>query len=142
MIEIVEAKFEHVVEIVERLRERDAHGLEMFDEAPEKVITRELSQSIVAYTGLVDGKVGAIWGACLAGILSDEARIWCIGTDLIETHPVSFIRHSRRAIADLQVYCKHLYGAVYADFDKSVAWLQWLGFEVMEPVNGVRMFRL
>lgn len=139
-VEIVTPQLEHVIDLVERLREREREAFERLGEEPERMIAREVARSLVAWAGLADGKCAAIWGAHVDGLLSDEAYIWVVCSSLIEEHPVAFLRQSRKAIAELHIYFKRLHGLVVCDFERSVTWLEWLGFRVGESVNGVRAF--
>jgi hypothetical protein len=123
-----------------RVREREAFA--QLGSAPEKMITYEVARSFVSYTGLYDASVGAIWGARCEGIFSDEAYIWLVCSELFEAHPITVLRHSRRAIEELRVYFKRLHGLVLADYVCSIRWLEWLGFEIGPNESGVRAFRM
>ena len=139
-VEIVEARFEHVAAICKRLRERERLGFVKLGDDPERLVFAEVRGSFLAFAGLVDDEPIALWGAQAAGVLDDEAYIWLICSQEAERHPMTFLRHSRRAIDSLSPFFKHLYGYVKEDFTCSVRWLEWLGFEIQEPVDGVRRF--
>lgn len=139
-VEIVPAKIEHLIDLVERMRERERSAFEQLGENPEKVLTQELAKSIVSYTGLVDGKVAVVCGARSEGLLAADAYVWITCTDLVEQHPLVFLRHTRKVLAMLHQYFDTIHGLVLADFYVSVRWLEWLGFAVGEPQGGVRTF--
>lgn len=138
-LEIVPAKSKHLIALSERLRSREAKELIALGDL-RRVLMRELAQSIVAYAGLVDGAPGAVWGARAQGILSQTGYIWLYGSDLVERHPITFLRHSREQIAILRESFPRLEGHVFDDFSCGVAWLRWLGFVVHEPQGGIRYF--
>lgn len=135
MIEIVEAQPWHAIALCEDLREREAlAGLE------PRALVQEVARSCVAWAGLNDGHVAALWGAKVDGLLSDEAYIWLACGREMEKNPITFLRHSRRAITDLRHYFRCLHGLVLTEFGCSVRWLEWLGFEVGPDEKGVRRF--
>lgn len=140
-VEIVDAQLEHVRSICEGLRERERKAFERLGDTAERLLTQEVSRSLVAYAGLIDEKVVALWGARTEGVLSDEAYIWLVCAEDIEWFPVTFARHSREAIEELRLHFRRLYGLVIEDFTCSVKWLEWLGFVVDPPKNGFRAFR-
>lgn len=139
-IEIVPAKLEHLVELVDRMRKRERTAFERLGENPEQVLAHELALSVVSYSGLIDGQVAAVCGARTDGLLAAEAYVWMTCTDLVEQHPLAFLRHTRRVIAMLHQYFDSIHGLVFADFELSVKWLEWLGFEVGPAEAGVRTF--
>lgn len=108
----------------------------------ERRLTHEVASSILCYTGLADGRTILIYGAKTAGVLSDEAYVWMVGTTDMAEYPITIARHSRAAIDLLQQNFRRLYGLVLSDFGYSVRWLCWCGFTVDPPVDGVCKFRI
>ena len=139
-IEIVPAEIGHIVQISERLRQRERRAYDQLPDAP-RILTRALAASFIANAALVDGEVAVVWGLS-ASLLSNSAELWMIGTDLIEQHRIAFLRRSLAAIDEFAPYFRNLHGWVAADFAKSIRWLEWLGFEVgREAENGILSFR-
>jgi hypothetical protein len=139
-IEFVEARLEHVIDLVARLRERErAVCAMMYGSEFEKLVTQEVTSSLLAWAGLVDGRCGAIWGVKTSRLLADEGTLWMIGTTLIDEYPIAFLRHSRRALADLRGTFHKLYGCVLTDYSESQRWLEWLGFEIGPDQGGIRV---
>lgn len=141
-VEIVPARLEHVIEICENLRAREREAFKKLGSEPEHMVAQEVTQSFLSFAGLVEGKVINLWGAKCAGILSDEAYLWMLCSQDVIKFPMTFLRHSRRAIQDLRPHFKHFHGVVLDEFSCSIRWLEWLGFEVYPPENGLRAFRM
>src|SRR5215469_5914184 len=136
MIEIVEARLEHCIDIVQRLRPFEREALEKLGVVPERFMVEQVTNSIMAWAGLKDGACGAIWGIRTAGILSDECWIWLTGTELINENRMAVLRHSIPVVNHFRSMFRVVQGYVLCDFDCSIKWLRWLGFELNEPVNG------
>jgi hypothetical protein len=141
-VEIVPTEFLHIRALCENMRDREREAFRKLGGEPERLITHEVARSFLSFTGLYAGEVGAIWGARCEGILSDEAYIWLVCSELFEAHPIAVLRHSRGAIEELRACFKRLHGLVLDDYTCSIRWLRWLGFEVGEPKNGIRAFRM
>ena len=137
-VEIVDARFEHVVYLVENLRlhERLLYAKALGPDL-ERMVVKEISDSIVAWAGLGDGKCGALWGVKMAGILSDSGVMWMLGGRLIDEHPLIFLRHSKRALNDLRATFKSLQGCVLTEYSQSQRWLEWLGFKIGPDQGGI-----
>src|SRR5205823_5865846 len=104
--------------------------------------TREVAKSLVSFAGLVDGEVIVVVGAKTAGVLSDEAYVWIMCSERIHDYPITFLRHAKEGLKELQVYFKRIYGLVKVDFGGSIKWLKVLGFEVDPPIEGVCLFHI
>lgn len=139
-VEIREATPEDAIALCESLREREREAFDRFGEDARKELLQALSRSFIAYTGFVDEKPVALWGAQVSTMLSDEAYVWLICSKEVDAYPITFLRHSRRALRDFSQQFKTLRGLVMADFGCSVTWLEWLGFTVEPEHNGVRPF--
>jgi hypothetical protein len=60
--------------------------------------------------------------------------VWLTGTDLINDAPIEFLRLSRLVLEEmLQVY-GHLWNYADSRHTKALQWLQWLGFDIYEPI--------
>ena len=138
-VEIVPASLWHAADLVGRMRPHEYATLARLGE-PEKVVAQELVKSFQAYAGMIDNKTVALWGAHVSGVFSDEAYIWLICTGLVDQHPITFLRHSKKILHALAPNFRRVYGVVHVDFDKSIRWLEWLGFQVDPAVGPTRRF--
>ena len=140
MIEIQPAIALDAIAISRNLRERDRAVVERHGPAAE-VIRLEIEQSIMALTAILDGEIALLWGARTPSPLDDRAYLWMVGTPLIERHPITFLRHSRRAMRYMASHFRLLYGEVECDYLASQRWLTWLGARI-EPRPEAMVFQL
>lgn len=74
---------------------------------------------------------GELAGIC--GVLSvgdGEGSVWMIGTEVLDHHPVEFLRASKAWLRQQQPRWEVLANCVDARNHKHIQWLRWLGFEV------------
>lgn len=141
-VEIVEGRFEHVVGLLENMREVERAQCEkLYGAELETKAARIYSQSLLTFAGLVDGKCVVVWGVHTS-LLAGEGWVWLLGSKFIEEHPVVFLRHSKRMLRELLGTFPKLYGIVLTEFDCGCRWLEWLGFDVGEDCGGIRPFRI
>ena len=86
--------------------------------------------SISNYVGEADGTIAVMWGLRAAQLLDNSAYVWMLGTNLIEDHPIHFLRYSRAAMKLMRERYRVLYGEIEVDHNASVKWLTWLGAKV------------
>jgi hypothetical protein len=142
-VEILPATPGHIFTILNNLRPREAAVCElMYGEQFKEILVREYSQSLLTFVGLIDGKVGAVWGVRTHEVFSREGYVWLIGTRLVDEHPVVFLRHSRRLIAELRGIYTALFGCVVTDYLEGRKWLEWLGFEIGPDQGGICLCEL
>jgi len=137
-VEIVPTTLEHVRVLAADLRELERNVMAN----AEATIAQEVSRSLITFTGLGDNYPVVICGARSAGILADSAYVWLVASSRIETCPLTFVRHSRRAVEMLHQHFKSLHGLVREDFGCSARWLEWLGFKLDTPIDGFQAFHL
>ena len=115
--------------IVPRLRRRELDALREVGD-PVATVLEGLQCSIASYAALADGEVAVLWGLRTASLLDDRVYLWMLGSTVIDAHPVHFLRHSRRAMAQMRQRYRMVYGEVACDFEHSIRWLTWLGAKV------------
>jgi hypothetical protein len=140
VIEIRPAIALDAIAISRNLRDRDRTVVERHGPAAE-VIRIEIEQSIMALTAILDGEIALLWGARTPAPLDDRAYLWMVGTPLIEQHPITFLRHSRRAMRYMASHFHLLYGEVECDYLASQRWLTWLGARI-QPRDNAMVFQL
>lgn len=137
-VEIVEASLEHAIQLVGHLRDSERALYEKIHGANfERLVVREINESVFVWAGLVNGECGVIWGVKMSRFLSDEGTLWMLGNYLVDEHPITFLRYSRKMLEDLRGTFKVLNGCVLTEYSKSRAWLEWLGFEIGPDQGGI-----
>jgi len=83
------------------------------------------------YTATIDGEPVAIFGVC-----GDEnpsvGRIWLLGSDIIKSHRIDFLRKSIEWVKHFQELYPVLYNNIDARNHVHIRWLQWLGFTFIQ----------
>lgn len=124
--------------VAEHMREADKEEAGALGLSPLHALTSSFDNSKVVYTlvepskspcailGVSHSPLGASWGA-----------IWLLGTDGIERHPMTFLRHSEPVLNALfkESGSTVLYNYVYGKNELHQKWLQWLGFRFLRRVN-------
>lgn len=134
-IEIVETIPAHVLELRETLREEDASEICKFGIPIRKALYRSYKNAIMCRTGLIDGRVGAIWG--LGGVLLGEVgRPWLLtGSAVKEISPLTFARIYAQEVQEMLGHFPVLENWVDASYTKSVRLLKIIGFTLDEPMK-------
>lgn len=91
----------------------------------------------LSWSAIVDGEVACIWGVQITGMTG--ARIWLVTSEIVEKKYILFLRESRKFVdAALRAY-HNLHCYVDSRFDKSIQWLEWLGFEIADKMDFANM---
>lgn len=142
MIFLVPASIEHACVLVPEMRIHDKFEFENAGVDPTEAVMESVRQSAAAWSALVDGKVACMWGVKEESLVTG-GRLWLITTPIVEKHPYRFLVESKRIVDDLIVTYQFLYNYVDAQYETSVRWMQWLGFEVasLSDVGKMRLYR-
>ena len=143
-IAIIEARASHIRQIAGRMRQADRD--EVFaasGRSPLSGLSVSYRHSSLAWTALFDGRPEVMWGVGDINILTGIGAPWLLGTDAVEKNFRSFLKISRNWPAQLLSRYGLLRNFVDARNAISLRWLEWLGFQLFEPVeiNG-HSFRL
>jgi hypothetical protein len=130
-LEILKAEPQDAAEFAPLLRYADRLEIDaatMGD--PEAVLRHGIEVSDLCCTVYYDGEP-----ICIFGIVGDDfGSIWLLGTDLIEDHPIAFLRVSKAIVNHLRKSYSFLGNYVDARNTVHVRWLKWLGFDVRPPI--------
>jgi len=131
MVNIREANIDDAYYLTDKLRQADldeclaSHGVN-----GDQAILLSYNNSTVTYVAEIDGVV-----ICMFGVVkyADGGYPWLLGTDLMSTIPVTFLKQSRKYIYGFLKEFKHLENYVDARNSLSIQWLKWLGFHMEDP---------
>lgn len=129
MIYLVPATPEHVPELVASMRLHDKFEFEIAGGDPVKAIQITLDKSAAAWSALADRQIACMWGVKEVSLVTG-AHLWLITTPLIEKHKHRFLAESKRVVDQCLVSYQFLYGYVDVQFELSIKWMKWLGFEM------------
>lgn len=143
-VQIVDGNLRHLVEVLDDMRGFEHERCKkMFGEELEKAAAKIQANSLFSYAAIVDGRCVALWGIYVDNLLAEKGYLWMLGTTFLEEHPLAFLRHSRRQLAQLRGVVPHLYGASSVEIDAgSERWMKWLGFAAGPVLDDVRVFTL
>ncbi len=101
---------------------------------PYKALKVSLMHTDHPKTGLVDGRVMAIWGVGKVTILSEVAQPWMLTSPLVENHYRAFLRHSKHLLNDMKKEAIVFSNFVDVRNTQSIKWLRWLGFTIHDAL--------
>lgn len=133
--EVVPATWAHVDELAETMRQADVDEVWASGYlTPSVALSSALRGSLQAWTGLIDGRVACMFGVMPESLMGGSGYPWMLGSDLIERHQKLFLRRCLENVAMMAEQFGYLHNYVDDRNVKSIKWLQWLGFEIGEPV--------
>lgn len=112
------------------LAECEAYG----DEDVFECIRSSVARSVLCWTGLADGKLGAIIGVTPVSVLGGIGCPWMLGTPVLDANSRVLVRRTPRYIAAMLEAFPHLVNYVHAKNTTSVQWLRRLGF-ILHPAE-------
>ncbi|GAA0567449.1 hypothetical protein ACFQH5_15675 [Halomonas salifodinae] len=83
--------------------------------------------------GVIDGELACLLGVVPQSTLGGTGAAWMLGSEVIERHPLVFLRHSRPALAEIARGFNYLHNWVDARNTVAIRWLAWLGFTIHDP---------
>jgi len=128
MIEFKEATYEAGLEVLATVRPAQKRTIEKLGVDAPALLERAIRNEFPSFCVFVEGKPAAVFGGHSETLLG-EARLWMLTTPLIERHQVPLLRYSRRFVKWMYANYGPVIGIVDSDFDKSRAWLRWIGFK-------------
>jgi hypothetical protein len=139
-VEIVAPQIGDVDYIADNMRDADRIEVRAIANlSPKQALERSL-YSEVAYTVVVNDEPCCMFGFARASALSDVGVPWLLGTELVNSIPVKFLRESKRIVDDFMRSGKYakLENWIDSENEVSLRWLKWLGFTVRDDVTLVR----
>ncbi len=117
--------------VAENMRPVDAEECRLMSGLkPLDALQVGVEASHAVFCALADGVPVAIFGGCNGSAMAPEnGMIWELGTTWIDSHPLTFARHSRRGLAMLwdSLDVDRVSNYVWVENDASRRWLYWLG---------------
>lgn len=101
-------------------------------EDPLPGLQRSADNSVLCWSGFVDGELAAIIGVAPLSVLGGIGSPWMMGTPLLDQHSRVLVRRTPEYIARMLRAFPHLVNFVHAKNTTSVRWLRRLGFTLHE----------
>lgn len=123
------------VYVAARLRAQDRREIAALGQGrPREVILHSLSQALWSRAICMRGKAIAVYG--LGSSATNLVGLpWLLGTDQLDQLGTAFVRESRAIVDEMLAASPALVNFVHANNEKSLRWLGWLGFHLVEPVT-------
>ena len=137
MIEIISpATFEHAEAMRGKVRPADIEEYMALtaEGTVEAAVKTGVSMSVKSWAGVIDGEVVCVCGVAPVPQMPESGAVWLVGTELMDRAPIEFLRHSRRILAEMLGVFPHLWNFADSRHTKALQWLQWLGFDIYEPI--------
>jgi len=123
-----------VVQMAPRLRQADKDEVwASGGYLPEDALRASYSSSQPCFAFRGPSGPQALFG--IAPISGNVGAIWLLGTDAIDTNPITFLRWSRRFLPFLIQPYDMVCNLVYAGNTVHIKWLRWLGFVFLREVK-------
>lgn len=90
-----------------------------------------LSASV--FIGRIDGERACVWGFIQPSLLSSQAYMWLLTTELVKDHPFTFIRRAQRHVEDMLKVYPLLVGECSLEDLQARRWLKLLGAKFGHP---------
>ncbi|QDP45705.1 MAG: putative scaffold protein [Prokaryotic dsDNA virus sp.] len=141
---IVKANTDHIHHLQNNLRDADVRECIIHGSTPFRALMSGIREKKAeTYTVLIDKNPAIMFGVSpIAEHL--VGRIWLLGSYELENHSWKFLKWSRKVVDYFQNQYYQLENVVPADHIKTLQWLGFLGFEILnEPlqVNGFEVLR-
>ncbi len=133
--EIVTTTDEHVEELALTMSPEDiAECWAASHLKPYEALKRSLMYTNYPQTGLVDGRVMAIWGVGKLTQLSDSGIPWMLTSHIVEDNFRSFLRYSKDLLNTMKKEALVFENFVDSRNIISIKWLKWLGFTIHDAL--------
>lgn len=114
------------------LREHDKFEIRVFE--PKGGIASILHEHVPlenTVAGRYDDELVIVFGTVpTAGLLGGDAIVWALSTSAADKYPRQLARASFRWIVEQQKKWDRLHAYVDIEYDRSIRWLAWMGFEL------------
>lgn len=128
MVTIRLSRPEDIHALHRRLRTQDAQEvLASGNESVEGGLAQSFERSTIRYTVEYDGLPVAMFGVVPDTILGNSANVWLLGSPELETKKKTFVRTSRRVVAELLRSYPVLWNLVDSRYKKTFRWLESCG---------------
>ncbi len=131
------ANIQDAIDIAPLLRGADRREIELVE---LDTIDQVLMQSILespdfCWAGFINGQMAALFGVGPCG--DDQPGVgvpWMVGTDILTRYPKIFLQTCRPYVEQMKGSYPMLANMVHAENEKSIRWLEWLGFQVHKAI--------
>lgn len=133
MIQIVPTIPAHLDYLRDNLRVGDRHEITCLGITPAEALRASYAGSIFSRTGILDGRVAAVWG-CGGSPLGGVGEPWLLTTPEVERIPVRFVKIAQAESREMLRLFPVLANYVAAEYRQACRMLECIGYRLGEPV--------
>ncbi len=132
-IEIVPSTMDHAKELAQTLRFADKQEAIAAGLVPDKALFHSFNSALYRKTGLVNGRVAAMWGISGSplGVVGQPYLI--TGSYVEDISPIKFAKIYKQEVEEMKKYFSLLENYVDSTYKGAVRMLRIAGFELSEP---------
>lgn len=131
---IIPATAAHADYLRDNLRVGERHEIACLGATPAEALRGSLAGSIFARTGVVDGRIAAMWG-CGGSLLGGVGEPWLLTTPEVERIPVRFVKVARDEARQMLGIFPVLSNYVSVQYRQACKMLEVIGFRLGDPVR-------
>jgi hypothetical protein len=125
----------HIDQIIESLHPGNVAELKvLFGSANKDALMKSVSLSDEVYAVTADGNTAAIFGFREPSKLIKRAYPWLICSSIINEYGITFLKHFKKMMKDLQVRFNALECIIYSENTEVIKMLEWVGFKILDEV--------
>lgn len=128
MLKVVPLKIQHAFDLAPNLRPEDKIEVQATTNvSEEQTLVYGALNSAPGYTVLTQDGIVACFG--VVPTENENGLVWLLGSGLIEKIKVSFLKETIKYTQQMLYRYKILYNYVDANYEKSIKWLKWSGYQ-------------
>lgn len=135
-VRVKAALLEHAALLAPRMRPADAAEVKAaLGMGPLAALRASIEASEVCCAAFFDGEIAAIWGCSPRPsiIFGQVGDAWLLTSDVVDRHPVTFMRYCRRELRRMLRFYPVLSNAIDARHEQALRWGKRLGFRFDPP---------
>ena len=139
------ASFDYAALLAESILADDAReGLSSGWTSVYDYVCTSIARSEQPKAFLYGSEVLCCYGVARNTVLSKSGCIWCLTSVRLQNHKIAFLRRSRQWVGEKQREYDLLWNYVPVWHKKSLAWIEWLGFNIVRsvPIGGEHWYRV
>lgn len=122
--------------LIDHVRPEDIEEVDAFDGSTVEQSLREIPDLLEnSEVWEVDGKIVAMFGVTPVKEYEGVGVIWMLATSEFEKYSKMFAVRCKKVVENMIDGYEFVYNYVHSKNEKSIEWLQWLGFKTYEPLR-------
>lgn len=129
-ISLVTTTLDHIQELSKTLRDQDKQECLRLGFEPEKALYYSFKHAVIKRTGLINGKVAAIWGVTGTPLGITGQPYLVTSNEILKISPFKFARFYRKEVQAFNIIFPILENYVDASYIGAIRMLKVAGFKI------------